>query len=58
MGLTPLLCAFKTHGKKVLQEEDNPNGNLICNLAVVNLLLNSGANPFQVFFLKQYKTCI
>ncbi|KAL7078293.1 hypothetical protein ACQ4LE_002228 [Meloidogyne hapla] len=45
MGLSPLLCAFKNHGKKVSEKENN---NLICNLEIINILLNSGANPFQV----------
>lgn len=55
MGLSPLLCAFKNHGRKVSEEENvQQNNNLICNLEIINILLNAGANPFKVkmFFCK------
>ena len=56
MGLSPLLCAFKNHGKVSEEENVQQNNNLICNLEIINILLNAGANPFKVknckFFLK------
>lgn len=49
MGLSPLLCAFKNHGRKVSEEENvQQNNNLICSLEIINILLNAGANPFKV----------
>lgn len=47
MGLSPLLCAFKNHGNKIA-EDGNTKSSRICNLSVIDLLLNAGANPFQV----------